>query len=125
MTVSELSHYFKSKEQAAKDRLSIAKSACENYASPLGKTGYRKKFLKRAPDQANPRYAASKASSHIGGLITGLHTTNGPPAHLPEDYDEFDMSPEAREERERQEREFLDEIEQKLLENGDMDDEEN
>jgi len=110
MTVSELSYYFKNKEKDAKDRLSN-KSACENYASPLGKTGYRKKFLKRAPDQANPRYAASKASSHIGGLITGLHTTNGPPAHLPEDYDEFDMSPEAKEERDRQEREFLDDIE--------------
>lgn len=101
MTVTELSHYFKQKQEDAKSRISNAKSAQGNYASPLGRTGYSKKFLKRAADQGNPRYAASKASSHIGGLITGLHTTNGPPAHLPDDYDELDMSPEAKEERER------------------------
>ena len=67
-----------------KNRLDIAKSACTNYASPLGKTGYNKKFLKRVTDQGNPRYAASKASTHVGNLITGLHTTNGLPAHLPD-----------------------------------------
>jgi hypothetical protein len=100
----------------------MTKSACGNYASPLGRTGYNKKFLKRAPDQANPRYAASKASSHIGGLITGLHTTNGHPAHLPDEYDELDMSPEAVEERKREEKEYLDDIENRLLENGDQQD---
>jgi hypothetical protein len=40
MTVSELSIYFKKKEFDAKSRLDITKSACANYASPLGKTGY-------------------------------------------------------------------------------------
>ena len=47
MTVSELSYYFKKKEMEAKNRLDNAKSACGNYASPLGKTGYNKKFLKK------------------------------------------------------------------------------
>ena len=99
-----------------KNRLDIAKSACTNYASPLGKTGYNKKFLKRVTDQGNPRYAASKASTHVGNLITGLHTTNGLPAHLPDQEEDLKMTAEDTAILHKVDKEFIDEIESKLLE---------
>ena len=36
-----------------------------------------KKFIKREMDFGNPRFAASRASSHVGGLLNGRHTADG------------------------------------------------
>jgi hypothetical protein len=48
---------------------------------PLGatmSTGFKNVFQgTKNIDCNNPRYAASKASSVMGGLITGMHTRNG------------------------------------------------
>lgn len=54
-------------------------------SSPLGdaqnatynSSNYRKKFINRLKDLGNPRYAASKHSSFMGGLVTGVHATMG------------------------------------------------
>jgi hypothetical protein len=75
--VNELSKFFKKSSldeiMDGRSRFSGSQGRCPN---PLGKVSkYKQKFLKRITDQTNPRYAASKASSVIGGLITGLHTT--------------------------------------------------
>ena len=40
----------------------------------MATSNYKKKFLKKIADCGNPRYAASKASSFMGGLINGRHT---------------------------------------------------
>lgn len=48
---------------------------------PLGatmSTGFKNVFcINKNADLNNKRYAASKASSVMGGLITGMHTRNG------------------------------------------------
>ena len=65
----QLSNYFKGSNKA--------KSVLMNYqgAGPLGKTFHKKKkYLKKFND--NPRYAASKHGSILGGLICGLHKTD-------------------------------------------------
>jgi hypothetical protein len=51
------------------------KSQLSNYAAPLGKTGFKtKKYIKKLISQNdNPRYAASKAGSVVGGLLCGMH----------------------------------------------------
>jgi len=36
-----------------------------------------RKFIKREMDFGNPRYAASRASSIVGGLLNGRHTADG------------------------------------------------
>ena len=54
-------------------------------SSPLGdaqnatynSSNYKKKFINRLKDLGNPRYAASKHSSFMGGLVTGVHATMG------------------------------------------------
>jgi hypothetical protein len=48
--------------------------------APLGKTGYKaKQYLKKLQGaNDNPRYAASKAGSVLGGLLCGMH--KGDPA---------------------------------------------
>lgn len=49
------------------------------FGGPLGKTAYKEKmYLKQLNEKnENPRFAASKAGSIIGGLISGMHTSDG------------------------------------------------
>lgn len=66
LTEREISNYFKK-----------SKTSFSNYAAPLGKTGYKQKlYLKKLNENnENPRFAASKAGSVVGGLICGMHTS--------------------------------------------------
>lgn len=55
-----------------------SKTQMSNYAGPLGKTSYKQKmYMKRLTDtNENPRYAASKNGSIVGGLICGMNINN-------------------------------------------------
>jgi len=93
MTVNELSNFFNKRKNYdvnevrsgkyttySKNRPVIHKNIGPG---PIGTIGghidgtLKQRFLKKVPDQGNPRYAASTTSSMCGGLITGLHTKNG------------------------------------------------
>jgi|SaaInl33SG_5_DNA_1037386.scaffolds.fasta_scaffold35094_2 hypothetical protein len=54
-----------------------SKSQLSNNVAPLGKTGYKTKMYLKKLSEANdnPRYAASKHGSVVGGLICGLAKT--------------------------------------------------
>ena len=54
-----------------------SKSQLSNNVAPLGKTGYKTKMYLKKLNEANdnPRYAASKHGSVVGGLICGLAKT--------------------------------------------------
>jgi len=69
MTVRQLSKYFNDKKSInSKLGTSISNS---NLSKPDKRTGlYIKKGI---VDVGNPRYAASKASTMLGGLTTGQH----------------------------------------------------
>ena len=67
LTASELSRHFKTKNN---DLQSYYSGEYRN----MGTSTYKKQFLKKIADCGNPRYAASKASSFMGGLINGRHT---------------------------------------------------
>ena len=70
----------------------------------------------------NPRYAASKASTHVGNLITGLHATNQLPAHLPDQDDDLKMTAEDTAILNKVDKDFIDDIESRLLEQVDLED---
>lgn len=70
MTVRQLSKYFNDKKTVTSNKLSGSISNA-NLTKPDKKTGlYIKKGI---IDVGNPRYAASKASTMLGGLTTGQH----------------------------------------------------
>jgi hypothetical protein len=69
MTVRQLSKYFNDKKSTV-SKMSNSHSN-SNLSKPDKRTGlYIKKGI---VDVGNPRYAASKASSFMGGLTTGQH----------------------------------------------------
>ena len=66
MTVRQLSKYFNSKKSVSKLNSSLSNG---RLTRPDKKTGL---YIKKAViDSGNPRYAASKHSSFLGGLTTG------------------------------------------------------
>jgi len=70
MTVRQLSKYFNDKKTVTSNKLSGSISNA-NLTKPDKKTGlYIKKGI---IDVGNPRYAAPKASTMLGGLTTGQH----------------------------------------------------
>jgi hypothetical protein len=70
LTVRQLSKYFNDKKSTVSKGLSSSISN-SNLSKPDKKTGlYIKKGI---VDVGNPRYAASKHSSFMGGLTTGQH----------------------------------------------------
>ena len=70
MTVRQLSKYFKDKKTVVSSKLGNSISNGD-LTKPDKKTGlYIKKGI---VDVGNPRYAASKASTMLGGLTTGQH----------------------------------------------------
>lgn len=66
MTVRQLSKYFNDKKSASKLSSSLSNG---RLSRPDKKTGL---YIKKGVvDSGNPRYAASKHSSFMGGLTTG------------------------------------------------------
>ena len=79
MNASEISNYFKK-----------SKTSLSNYPGPLGKTCYKQKhYLKKLNDgNVNPRFAASKVGSVLGGLLCGMHNTKVEALETQEDLEE-------------------------------------
>jgi hypothetical protein len=69
LTASELSKYFNNKKDV--HELHSIATASRRSALQSGNVDRKQKYIKKAIDLNNKRYAASQHSSFFGGLITG------------------------------------------------------
>ena len=74
LTASELSKYFSQKRSP--EELHSVVTSQRRSALQSGHADKRQKYIKRVVDHNNRRYAASQASSMLGGLTTGQHAKN-------------------------------------------------